>query len=82
MEEVIIYEGRQQIVGGSHRMRIAGQMEIDLFHRRNLGSSTTPSTFHVEDWSQGWLTERGDSTVTLAAESHGKPNGCRCLPYA
>jgi hypothetical protein len=41
-----------------------------------------PSTFHVEDRSQGWLTERGDSTVTLAAESHGKPNGCRCLPYA
>jgi len=43
MEEVIIYEGRQQIVGGSHRMRIAGQMEIDLFHRCNLGSSTTRS---------------------------------------
>ena len=56
--DVIIDHGCQQIVRGSDRMEIAGEVEIDVFHGNDLRVSAAGSTaLHSEDRAEGRLTK-------------------------
>jgi hypothetical protein len=39
--ELIVEERREQVVRRTNRMEIAGEMEIDLLHRHDLGIAAT-----------------------------------------
>lgn len=58
MKQMIIEERREQIVTGSHRMGIPGQMKVDVFHRGELGmSSTGSSSLCPKHRAERWLPE-------------------------
>lgn len=83
MEHVVINEGRQQIVAGANRVRVARQMQIDILHGDNL-SPTTPraAAFDAEDRSERWLTERDDGPPANSIEAHRESDRGRRLAFS
>ncbi len=61
---------------GRHSVGIAGQMEIDLFHGKNLRPpSTCPSAFDPKYRPQRRLPKRDSRSMAEARKAHGKPDG-------
>ena len=60
-------------------MGVAGQMEVDLFHRKDLRPpSPCSSTFDPKHRPQRRLPKRDGRSMAEAGKSHGKPDGsCR-----
>jgi len=47
--DVIVDEGREQIVGGGDSVEIAGEMEVYILHRNDLGvTAAGGAAFHAE----------------------------------
>ena len=54
-------------------MEIAGEMEVDLFHRENLRVSAAGRTaFHAEAWTEGWLAKGYNGVFADLVESEGE----------
>ena len=59
MEQMVIDKCGKEIVARRNGMRIAGKMQIDIFHRVDLGSPASGTApLDSEDRSQGRLPER------------------------
>ena len=58
MEQMIIEERGKQIMAGSHRVGIPGQVKVDICHRNDLGMAPTgPSSLHSKHRTERWLPE-------------------------
>ena len=44
MVNVVINEGRQQVVGNTDGMKVTSEVEVDVLHGHNLSVSTTSSS--------------------------------------
>ena len=44
MVDVVINEGRQQIVGNTDGMKVTSEVEVDILHRHNLSVPTASSS--------------------------------------
>ncbi len=77
---MIIDKSRQEIVTGRYGMGVAGEMEIDVFHRDHLRMASASSTsLESKHGSQGRLSKRHHGAVPEPTQPHREPNGCRCF---
>jgi len=61
MEQVRIQDRGDQVVRGADRMDISREMEVDLFHRKDLGvTASRRPAFRPEHGSEGRLADRDD----------------------
>ena len=44
MMDVIVNEGRQQVVGNTDGMKVTSEVEVDVLHRHHLGVTTASSS--------------------------------------
>jgi hypothetical protein len=70
VENVIVNERGEQIMAGRDRMRVAGEMQIDVLHRDDLCTATScAAAFDPEYGPQRGLTQRHDSALPDPAQS-------------
>ena len=56
--EVGIEHRRAEVVGGGYGMHVAGEVQVEQFHRNNLGvAATGRSTLDAEGRPHGWLAD-------------------------
>ena len=73
MEQVIVKEGGQQVVTGSHRMGIPGQMKVDILHRKDLSTPPTrTASLHPKYRTERGLPERKRGAMPKSREPHGQ----------
>src|SRR5512134_815311 len=83
MKQVIVDKRRQEIVTRGYSMGVAGQVEVDFFHRKNLRpSSSCSSSFDPKHWPQRRLPKRDGCAMTETGKAHSKPDGCCCLAFS
>jgi len=64
-------------------MRVARQMEIDVFHRDDLcASASCSASFDAEDRTQRWLTECHHRARANSIETHRQADRGRRFPFA
>ena len=44
MVDVVVNEGRQQVVGNTDGMKVTSEVEVDILHGYNLSVTTTSSS--------------------------------------
>jgi len=82
MENMIVYEGREQIMARGNGVRIPCQMEIDVLHRDDLSATAArPASLDAEHRSQRWLAERHHGALTDPAQTHRQSDGSRRFPF-
>ena len=53
MVDVVVNEGRQQVVGNTDGMKVTSEVEVDVLHRHHLSVTTTSSSaFDTKDRSE------------------------------
>ena len=81
--QVIVDQRAKQIVCAGDRMKIAGKMQVDLFHRDDLGvAAARCAALHTEDRSEGRLAQGKNGLFPDLPEAVGKSDGDRCLTIA
>ncbi len=64
MKQMIVHECREQIMTGSHRMGVSGQVKVDFLHRNDLGMPATGTTaLHSEYRAERRLTQCKSGTM-------------------
>ena len=80
---MVVEHRRQQVVGGTDRMEVTGKVQIDVFHRNDLGIAAAGSTaFDTEDRSQGRFTQSDDRILADLAKSVRQADGRGRLSFA
>ena len=52
-EEVVVEEGRGQVVGRGDGVQVAGEVDVDLFHRQDLAEAAAGgAAFEAEHWPE------------------------------
>ena len=75
MEGVIIDEGREGVVGGGDGVEVAGKVEVNLFHRKNLGvTATGGASFHAEAGAEGRFPQGNDGLFSNSRHSQAQAN--------
>ncbi len=76
--DVIVDQCRQQIVRSRYRVHVAGEMQIDIFHRHNLRVAAAGCTaFDTEAGPQGGLTQANHGFLADPSETVTEPD-CSC----
>ena len=69
---VIVDQGREQVIGGANRMKVARKMQVDVGHRNDLGiTAAGRAAFHAETRPEARLTQ-ADQRV-LSEQIHRVP---------
>src|SRR5207247_5122679 len=78
VEEVVVEERREQVVGGADGMDVAGQAEIDVRRRDELREpAACAAALHPEERAHGRLAQGDRGTVAGEVERLGQPDrGC------
>ena len=64
-------------------MHVAGKMQVDVFHRQDLGVTTAGSTaFDAEDRSQGRFAQGDDGFMTHVVQGLGQADSRQGLAFA
>ena len=80
--DVIIDGCGQEVVGSRNGMHVAGKMQVDVFHRQDLGVTTAGSTaFDAEDRSQGRFAQSDDGFMTHVVQGLGQADGRQGLAF-
>ncbi len=80
---VVIDERRQQVGGGADRMDVAGEVEVDLLHRKDLRPATAGgSSLDPHARPHGWLAEAEDRALAAAVERLRQPDRDRRLAFS
>ena len=83
MMDVIVNQGGQEIVCHRNGTDVACEMEIDVFHRNDLGvSASCRTTFHAENRSHGRFTQADNSLFANAVQCIAQSDGCRGFSFA
>ena len=68
--DVVVDDRRQEIVGGGDGMNVTGKMQVDVFHRHDLGiAAACRSALDAETGSEGRLAKRDDDFFAELAQS-------------
>ena len=77
---VVIQHGRQQVIGRSDGVEVAGEVKIDVLHRHHLGiSAAGGAALDAEHRSHGWLPQGHHGVLADAAQRVRKAHGHRGL---
>ena len=56
MVNVVVQHSRQQVVGCADSMEVPSKVQVDIFHRNNLGiAASSGAPFDPKDWAKGWF---------------------------
>ena len=80
---VVIDQRRQQVVCGSDGVEVAGEVQVDIFHRHHLGIAATGCpALHAETGSEAGLAQAHDGLLADAVETVAQPDRGRGLALA
>ncbi len=80
---VVVQHGGQQVVGRTDGMEVAGEVQIDILHRNDLGiTATSCTTFHAETGSQAGLAQADRGFLANAAQGIAKADRGGGLAFA
>ena len=81
--EMVVEHRGQQVVRGADRVHVAGEVEVDVLHRRELGvAAARGAALHAEHGPQRRLAERDDRALAEPPQAVGEPDGRRGLSLA
>ena len=71
--DVVIEHGGQQVVGSTDGMEVAGEVQVDVLHRHDLGiAAASSSALDAKDGPQGGLAQRDDHVLADLAQAIGQ----------
>ena len=71
--QVVVDQRCEEVVGRTHRMDVAGEVEIDVLCRLERGqTSARPSAFDAEDGPERGLAQGGHCVASPTTEAHGQ----------
>ena len=74
-QQVVVEEGRAQVVGRGDGVDVAGEVEVDVLHRQHLAvAATGAAALDAEDRSQGGLPDGHRGAHADAVEPLGQPD--------
>ena len=74
--DVVVEHGREQVVGSTDGMEVAGEVQVDVLHRHDLGiAAAGSSALDAEDGPQGGLAQRDDHVLADLAHAVGQAHG-------
>ena len=83
VEDVVVEERREQVVGGADGMDVAGQAEIDVRRRDELREpAACAAALHPEERAHGRLAQGDRGPVPGKIQCLGEADGCRGLALA
>ena len=81
--QMVVEQRRQEIVGGTDRVEVAGEMKVDVFHRDDLRvSAAGRAALHAEHWPEARLTDTSGDTVSPLLERLAEPDGDGRFPLS
>ena len=82
-EEVVVEEGRAQVVRGGDGVEVAGEVDVDLLHRQDLAvAAACGAALEAEDRAKAGLADRSGRTHADPVEALGEPDGRCRLAFA
>src|SRR5438876_992901 len=83
VEDVGVHDGRDQVVRGADRVDVPREVEVDFFHRQDLGPpSTGGSTFRAEHGPEGRLPNCDDRLRAEPIEGLAEADRREGLPFS
>ena len=78
--QIVVGERREEVVGCPDCRDVAGEVQVDVFHRQHLGPAAAgAAALDAEHRSQRWLANRRDGAGPEPAQRGGEPDGHRGL---
>ena len=83
VEKMIVHRRAHQVVGGADGMNIAGQMQVEVFHRHDLGiSAARRAALDPEGRAHAGLPDAGEGLFPELVQGLGQADGGGGLPLA
>ena len=83
VEQMSIEHGGAHVVSCGHRVHVASQVEVELFHRNDLAVATScGASLDAKRWAHRWLADRDGGLATNVAETLAKAHRGCCLTFA
>ena len=81
--DMIVHRGRKKIVRKRDRVEVAGEVQIDVFHRHDLRITTTRrSAFHAEYRAERRFAQADDCLLADSVERIAESDRGRRLAFA
>ena len=81
--DVVVDHRREQIVGGADRVKVAGEMEVDVLHRHDLRiAAAGRAALHAEAGPEARLAQTQDRLLADVVERVAEPDRRRRLAFA
>ena len=81
--DVVVDEGREQVVRRGDGVEVTREVEVDVLHRNDLGiAAAGRATLHAEAGAEGRLAQRHHGSSADAVEAVAKANRRRRLAFA
>ena len=83
MVDVVIDEGGEEVVGGADGVEVAGEMQVDVFHRQYLRVAAASCTaLDAEDGAERGFAHGDDGFFAETVQGVGKADGDRGFAFA
>jgi hypothetical protein len=83
MMEVVVQECRSEVVSGTDRVDVAGQVEVEVLHRNDLRvAAAGGAALDAENRTERRLTDRDSCPMTDPTQALGQPDRGRGLSFA
>jgi hypothetical protein len=80
---VVIHESRQKIIGHADRVKVSGEVQVNIFHRQHLRvTAAGSSTFHAKARTEARLAQTDDRSLPKFVEGITEANRCRGLSFS
>ncbi len=80
---VVVDERREQVVRDAHRVEVAGEMEVDVLHGRNLRmTAACAAALHAEARPERWLSHADHGLLADRVQRIAEADGRRGLAFA
>src|SRR6185436_291899 len=81
--DMIVDQRRQQIVGARYGVKVAGEVQVDIFHRHNLGvAAARRAAFAAEAGAERRFTKCDDGALADAVQAVAEADRSRRLAFA
>ena len=79
----VVQHGSDKVVAGGDGMHVTGEVQVDLFHRNNLGiAAAGRAALEAENRAQGWFTQACHDILVDFGQSVGQADGCGGFAFA
>ena len=76
MVDIVVEGGGEEIVGGGDGVDIPGEVQVDIFHRRDLGiAAASTAAFHAEAGAQRRLAQTDGGALAYMVERVAQTDG-------